>query len=257
MPDAPVVKIEPAPAAVPASAASAAPVVAEPVVDPVVAAAPDPKPADLTPQVPATKKDWRDDRISELTAKLNAEKARKVEPPQKPNEPDADFEARVAARAEILADEKAQVREWNEKCSAVFTEGTTTFSDFKEKLGAVQGVVNGKDPEEVRQYNEVLATAIETGKAPQLLHQLGENPGEFKRLMGLPVAKRAMELATMAARLDAKPEPSDAPKPITPIGSKGAHHEEITPDDPNRGMKLSTREWMARREKQAVERGIQ
>lgn len=242
MPDEPVVKIEPTAAAVP-----------EPVVAPVelVVAAPEPVP------VPAPKKDWKDDRIAELTAKLNQARATKVEPPKTTDESDADFEARVNARAQVLADERVQTQTWNEKCAGVFTAGTAEYTDWKDKLGAVQSVVNAKDPNEVGQYNDVLAATIETGKAHQLVYQLGNDPGEFKRLMALTPVKRGMELATMAAKLDAAPEPSAAPAPITPIGSKGAAHEEITPDDPNRGMKLSTKEWMRRREAQAVERGIQ
>ncbi len=40
------------------------------------------------------KKDWKDARIAELTAKLNAEKAKRLEVPKAPDESDADFEAR-------------------------------------------------------------------------------------------------------------------------------------------------------------------
>lgn len=246
MPD-PVEKKEPGPAAVPEVAA---PVVAEPVA--AVTAAP------AEPVVP--KKDWRDARIAELTAKLNdAKTAAPAEPvvPKADTASEADFEARVAARAAVLADETVKLNEWNTRCNEVVTAGKSAFPDFDDKLTAVKSVVNAKDRNEVLQYNEVLAAAIETGKAPELIHALGSDPGKFAELMKLSPVKRGMELAALATGLSAAPEPSNLPKPITPVGGKGAQHEEIKPDDAGRGMKLSKVEWFKRREAQAAERGIQ
>ncbi len=230
-----------------------------PTPDPTPAPTPEPAP-DPTPTKEA--KDWRDARIAELTAKLNAERLKKAPvaaapaPVKNVGESQAEFDARVNARAAELAAGAA----WDSKCNTVFDAGKAEFPDFADRVAAVSALVDGQDPVEVQQYNEVLATAMETGKAHQIIHQLGEKPGEFKRLMGLPPVKRAMEIASMAGKLEAAegaPEPSKAPKPITPIGGKGVHYDGIAPDDAARGMKLPKATWFAEREKQARERGMQ
>lgn len=259
------------PAAAPAAPsggtpAPATPDPAAPAADPAAAtplAAPDPAAA---PAAVSPKKDWKDDRIGELTAKYNDTKrqldALKAGTPAAPaptpaaGESQADFEVRVATEAARIA----AATDWAKQCNDVAAAGRAAFPDFDSRLGAIKATVNGQDEAELAAYNSVLETAIETGKGHQLLYELGANPGEVRRLMGLSPTKRAMELATKAASLGAKsaaPDPSQAPQPITPIGSHGLHYEGIKPDDPVNGTKLPIADWMAQREKQANERGLQ
>ena len=248
-------KIEPAPAPEPKVELAPEPKLdlkVEPVVEPKAEPAPIPKPKPKS-------EDWRDRHIAELTARLNAERIKTAAAP-KPADPDSDFETRVATEAEARAAEIARVTEWNRQCNDVAAAGRAVHTDFDERIAAVRAVVNGQDPTEAAQYNDVLSAAIETGKAHQLIYSLGENPGEVRRLMALSPTKRAMELATMAAKIDAAPpapEPSAAPKPITPVGSRGLHYDGIAPDDAARGMKLPKAEWFKQREKQVQERGLQ
>jgi hypothetical protein len=223
----------------------------EPKVEPKAPAAAGDPPADLP------KKDWKDSRIAELTAKLNQERAKKVEPPKGAAESEADFNARVEARAQQLVQEKTVLGDWDRRCNEVFAEGKSQFADFDSRVGEIKKTVDAKDPDEVQRYNTMIAAAMETGKAAELLHELGGDIGEARRLMALPPMKLAVELAQRAAKIEALPEPSGAPKPITPIGSGGVHYEGIAPDDANRGTKLPIAQWMALREKQARERGLQ
>lgn len=250
MPD-PVVPEPPKPADPPAPAPVVAPAPAEP---PVVAAPVEPAPA------PAP--DWRDKRIAELTHKLNS--ARTASPPPapvvKPGESEAEFQARVDAAAASRAVEIAAQTEWDRRCNESAALGAKEFPDFDSRLAACKAVMNPADPVEGAQFNSVIAAALETGAAHKLVHALGATPGEVKRLMGLSPVKMGVELALMAAKLTAPTpaeEPSNAPKPIEPLGSHGIHYDGIKPDDPVNGMKLSAKQWFAMREKQAVERGIQ
>lgn len=219
----------------------------EPVVEPKVEAKPEPKP-----------EDWRDRRIAELTHKLN--KANKVAPASAaapvPGESEAVFQARVLETAAQLT----EINDWNKQCETVATTGRAEFPDFNARLAACQSVVNPQDPVEVAQFDTVLKAAVATGQAHKLLHALGETPGEVAKLMKLSPIKMAVELATRAAKLGealADPEPSAAPKPITPVGSRGVHYDGIKPDDAANGTKLPIREWMKQREAQAIERGMQ
>lgn len=215
---------------------------------------------EVKPEPKVESKDWKDARIAELTAKLNAEKAKRAAEPvpavRDPGESQAEFDSRVTARAaEITA-----INEWNRQCNEVAAAGAAAFPDFDQRLAAFCSVVNPQDETEKAQFQELLATAIETGAGHKLIHALGETPGEVRRLMLLSPVKRAMELATKAAALgksEPAPEPSGAPRPITPISSKGVHYDGIKPDDPANGTNLPIAEWMKQREKQAAERNIQ
>lgn len=247
---------DPVPATPPASPPTSDPPSAPPVQTPPnppegIAAAPKPE-------------DWRDKRIAELTRKLNEE--RKKAPPtvvaappapvQAPGETQESFDSRVRETASQMV----QINEWNRKCDDVASTGRTEFQDFNTRLAACQSVVNSEDPAEVGQFNSILAAAMETGQAHRLLHSLGETPGEVTKLMRMSPLKMAVELERRAAKFAppaADPEPSNAPKPITPIGSRGVHYDGIKADDPVNGTKLPIGEWMKQREKQASERGLQ
>lgn len=223
--------------------------------------------------VPPVKADWRDGRIAELTGRLAREKeareraeaaavppAGTVPPVVKPGETPEAFEARVTAEATRRAGEIAAASDWNSRCEAVNSEGKKDFPDWTDRLNACKDVVDWNDRTEIVQYNEVLAAAMETGHGHRIIHQLGSDPGEVRRLMGLPPIKRAVAVAQMGGKFTPPPEapdPSKVGKPITPIGSKGLHYEGITPDDAERGMQLPKDQWMKMREAQVTERGIQ
>lgn len=215
----------------------------------------------LPPEVKVVpKSDWRDARIAELTAKLNQAKAAKVELPKGAAESEEQFNARVESRAKVLADEALVTRTFNERCTDAAKSATTAHPDFTERFNQVKSVINGADEAEVVAYNSVLAAALETPNPGEVLYDLSADPGEFRRIMSLPPVRMGVELATRAAKLGVTPpapEPSALPKPITPIGSRGEHYEGIAPDDANRGTKLPLKEWMARREAQVKERGLQ
>ncbi len=219
---------------------------------------PEPTPAPAAAAPPA--KDWKDARIAELTAKINALKSAPTPAPvAAPGETPEAFTARVQEEAGRLAAQIAEVNDFNNKCNTVAEQGKKEFPDFDSRIAAARSVVNGQDVVEVAQFNAVLSAALETGVAHKLLHALGETPGEVKRLMGLSPMKMGMEMAMRAAKLGAgppAPEPSGAPAPIEPIGSRGKHYDGLDTATPN-GVKLPIGEWMKQREEHAAKIGIQ
>lgn len=258
----------------PATASSAEQTAAVPQTPTVEATTTDPKPttAETKPITPAPREpDWRDRRIAELTHKLNEARrvpaavavAPQAASPPATGETQEAIDARVNLEAQRRAEAIAAQNDWNRQCNDVAAAGKAEFQDFDAKLAACQSVVNKNDRDEVQQFNEFLHAAIEAGQAHKLIHSLGENPGEVKRLMGLSGAKRVVELTRMADKLGtAAPvaDPSGAPKPITPLGSKGLHYDGIKPDDKDNGTTLPIREWMKQREKQVQgnrERGVE
>lgn len=256
----------PVPTETPASPEPAAPpaaVAGNPPAPPAAAAPPAPAAgADGQPPKPA-KPDWREERIGKLTHDLNearrqiAAAAAAPAPVQNAGESEAAFQQRVEEAAQAKAIAMAAEQDWNRQCNAVADAGKAEFADFNARLGAIQASINSQDANEVAQYNEIIAAAIETGQAHKILYNLGGDPGEYQRLVKLSPVKRAMELGVMASKLVSSPEPSGAPRPITPVGSTGTHYEGIRPDDPKTGMKLPKAEWFKQREEQARAKGIQ
>lgn len=256
------------PAAQPAEQPKAPAVAGDPPAPPAASASPQASAAGApnpeTPAQPAKSKDWKDDRIASLTFQLNEERRTKAAAaatpaaPQAPGESDTDFARRVDEAATAKAAGMAAQADWDRQCNAVGEAGKKEFPDFMARLGEVQKAVNPQDLNEVQAYNEFVAAAIETGQAHRILYSLGSDPAEYQRLQKLSPVKRAMELGVMASKLVSSPEPSGAPKPLTPIaGGNGEHFEGISPDDPKRGMKLPKAEWMRQREKQVREKGLQ
>lgn len=152
-------------------------------------------------------------------------------------------EDEVERLVEQRAREKAEADAFTETCNKVFEQGKKEFSDFEEALTNFQHV-GGMN------VNFVEA-AIETGHAHLLLHHLGQNPDEAYRIIKLSPIKMATELTRLAAKLTTpKADPvSGAPEPIKPPRGGRSKLEETDPD------KMTTKEWMAWREKQLKEKG--
>ena len=214
-----------------------------------VEATAEPKAAPAKPQ-----EDWRDARIRQLSAKL-AEARKKTEavPTEaKPGEapPAAD---EIERQVEVRAQAKASIDAFNKACGEAAAAGKAQFPDFDQRLGELIRLVDPADPASASAYNEFLVAALETGKAPEIIHALGGDLNEAARILSLPPIKRAVELTRLAEK-----EPAgapDLPKPIKAIGgNKGATHTSIDPTDPTRADNLSTAAWMERRNAQLRER---
>ncbi len=197
----------------------------------------------------APAEDWRDKRIAQLTAKLREAQAKPAAPTDPAPGSATLAEAEINRRASVLAAQQAFVAKVQEADSV----GRSAYQDFDARVGAVKALVNQYDPAEVSAYNQLLGVALETGEAPRLLYELGSDRARAAELLALAntnPAKLAIEMAKMAL-VKGDPVPSGAPRPISPITPKGASHTEIDPTDPIRADKLSTAEWMKRREAQA------
>lgn len=215
----------------------------------------DGKPAnDLKPEDSGD--DWKTQRIAKLTARLRALEAAKpgaaADDKRAAGATDAEIEARIEAEAESRATSKAAQREFNNACNNAATAGRAAYPDFDGKIKALVSVVDATDPAALANYNTMLATAIETGKAHELIYALGSDLNEANRVLSLSPVKMALELAKMTQGED-KPV-SGMAKPIRPIGSRGTTHEQIDPTDPDRADGLTTKQWMERREAQMEKR---
>jgi len=207
------------------------------------------------PKAPA--QDWREKRIAKLTAQLAearrqadaaAAKAAQTNPAAeaglRPGTPE--FEATIAREAEA--------RLFAQRCNEVATSGRLAFKDFDQKIMQLVEVAELGTSQGQQKYNQFLAAVLETGTPEKVLYELGNDPEEAERLLGLPPAKMGIELGRRMAAGAGVPAVSGAPKPVTPIGGRGGAHEAIDPADPTRADHLSKVEWMRRRNEQVKAR---
>ena len=89
---------------------------------------------------------------------------------------------------------------------------------------------------------------MELDKPEAIIHALGSDLNEAARILALDPVRMGVEVAKLAMRADAGPGVSAAARPITPVGARGAAHTAISADDPDKADRLSTAEWMKRRE---------
>lgn len=211
------------------------------------AAAPEPPAA---ADAAAPKEDWRDRRIAQLTAKLAGFRQAS---PAAPAAPVADSAAPPVYTAEDVNAAAARMvaqQRFVDSCNEAARAGRTTYpNEFDARLGQLKQLVDGNDPAETAAYNTLLGALIETGEAPRLLYELGGDPNNAAKLLGMAAqspVKLAVELTKMAMK-KGEAEPSRAPKPITPIQSSITRNP-IDPTDAAKSDQLSTREWIKRRE---------
>lgn len=212
---------------------------------------------------PPVKEDWREKRFAKKSAQLDAERARaqalevevaELKAGKQVGASEAEIEAEVQRRLKTAAPQA----DWNTRMNAVVEAGKAAFTPekFNASVTQLKELVDFKDPGEATQYRAFLAAAEATGAAPQLIYELGRDPAKAQEFLDMPALQMTVELTKLAGGLKKEAPLSAMPRPITPVDGKGIHYEAIAPDT-DAGAKLPIAEWMARREKQARDRGLQ
>jgi hypothetical protein len=194
--------------------------------------------------------DWREKRIKQLTARLREQESRAgASATPDPNATPATDPALTQAQIRAEAERLAAAQRFADQCNEAVEAGKRAFGaeQFTARVADLRKIVDPSNPAEAGSYAQMIEQVIETGEAPKLIYALGADLNLASELMALSPAKRAMKLAQLALA-KGEPEPSAAPKPITPITPKGDTHTPISAADASRADKLSTREWMARRQ---------
>jgi hypothetical protein len=196
---------------------------------------------------------WKDRQLEKKNTQIAELQRQLAEGAVKPD-PNAPLtEAEVERRASLLADSRANVALFNDQCNQMAQAGKLAFSDWDTRMSAIKETVDPSNPIEVTAYNQMLAVAYKTGAGAEVLAKLGQDQDEAARIMALPLVEQTMELTKLASKTPK--QVSGAPKPIVPIGRRGAQNEKITASDTGRSDKLDTATWMARRNEEVKAQG--
>lgn len=120
---------------------------------------------------------------------------------------DAEFKAR-----EAQANQAKLAQKWVEKAK----EAKTKYEDFDE---AVDDFIALKPPQ------DIVESVIESEIGTELIHYLGTNIDELKRISELPPRRQVLELGKLEAKLTAPkaaPRVTKAPPPISPVKAVSA-----------------------------------
>lgn len=137
--------------------------------------------------------------------------------------------ALTSTDVERRAAELVAANEFNRRCDETYEAGAKAHPDFDSALKSFQ-LLGGLPP-------ALIEAAQEAGDAHEILYQLGKNPDEAARILGLSPVRMAAAVAKLAT---AQPTPrpiSSAPAPIKPIDGKARGEP-----DPE---KMSMAEWVA------------
>lgn len=158
------------------------------------------------------------------TAKSQQQQAPKGRPQLKDFENDPDGYMDALTDWKIEQREAARAKESEGKKSAEEAERQQEQAT-REMFDAVQkGAGKYKDFQEVAfaedlEVSESLAKAIVRGSdvPADVLYHLGQNPELASRLSAMTYERQIREVAALEAKLTAKPQPTKAPAPITPV----------------------------------------
>ena len=204
---------------------------------------------------PPPKRDYaaerQQQRIDRLTAQLRATQTELERAHGTQSSDAAAIQQQIDAKATELAAAKAtEIVAWNAftgSLNSAIAEGQKEFGaeKFDAAVAQLRTLHDHADPEANSKYLSMLQAVLDTGAAPKLIAQLGEDPNEAARIMGLSPTKMGVELGKLAFR-DAAAV-SDAPKPVRPVTGVGRTHVAIAAEDPDRADSIDMRVWMERR----------
>lgn len=140
------------------------------------------------------------------------------------------IDAQIEHRAAVLASQRLAEREQAaeaERRSESFIEkaekASERYADFQQVVG---------NP--LLRINDAMAEYIsESELGADVAYHLGKHPAQAAQIAALSPVKAARELARLESELASKPkaQPSKAPEPITPVGTRGKASTSSLPGD--------------------------
>jgi hypothetical protein len=146
---------------------------------------------ELDPQFMADMIDYRaDQKLAQFREELTKEQERST--------------AQAAAQRELA--------ELQEKAKTIGEQGKSKFKDFEET------VINGLANDEIPMTEDLFKLVAETSVPADILYHLASDPDEAELLASLPLAKQALRIGRLEAKLSA-PQPRRTPQAPVPVAN--------------------------------------
>lgn len=191
----------------------------------------------------------KEQRRIERQLREQLESARTSVAPQRESfkDDEAYLNAQIEHAAELRAQQKLAERQKAEQAERMAEAFQERAEKAAERYADFQAVVSNPN----LPINEGMAEFIsESELGPDLAYYLGKNPSKAAEISRLSPIKAARELTRLEAELASKPkaQPSKAPEPINPVGSRSKASSSSTPSDDD---DIAT--WM-RKERERISR---
>lgn len=187
----------------------------------------------------------RIDRLTRDKYQLRAENDQLRAP--RPENDDPDMNEEVQTRAQVLAHEIAERKEFNKRCDDVYEKGKKAsknfddaFKNFSEEIG---GAFDAKG-----NPSTVMSAILDADEPHKLVIYLNDNPDLSSELADLSPARQIRRIAQIEKEMGEKKtiEPSKAPKPAQPVKG-GAGESEPDPKDTKRWIEWENSKLLAQR----------
>lgn len=186
-------------------------------------------------------------RIERATAKAAAkaerrafrEAAQRLQSQMQPREAPqreafASDEQYSAAQLEFLAEQKASEKLAERERAREAERRQEAFMEKAEKASERYADFQAVVSNPTLQINEAMAEYIaDSDLGAEVAYHLGKNPMKAAQIAQMSPVKAARELAKLESELASQPkaQPSKAPEPIRPVGSRGASSSSALPSD--------------------------
>jgi len=190
----------------------------------------------------------RVDRLTREKYQLRAENEQLRAPRQSEGDPQTGDD--VETRAQALAREMTEAKEFNDRCNDVFDKGIKASKQFAESLKVFAEEVGA--PFDAKGKPSALMTAVLDADEPhKLIIYLANEPDKAAELAGLTPSRQIRRIAQLEKEMaDAeKPQRSDAPKPAQPVRAAAGIDKEPDPKDTARWIKWENEKLIAARRK--------
>lgn len=145
-----------------------------------------------------------------------------------------DDEAFMLARVEHLAEQRAREKLAEREAKERQETAIESFQEKAEKASERYPDFTAVVANPSLHINEPMMEFISDSElGADLAYHLGKNPGEAEKIAAMTPVRAARELSRIEAEIAAKPKanPSKAPEPITPVGSRGKSTASTLPSD--------------------------
>ena len=192
----------------------------------------------------------RVDRLTREKYQLRAENEQLRAPPRQKEEGQPLTDDDVETRAQAIARERSELKEFNDRCNDVFDKGTKASKQFSDALKAV-GEEIGSAFDEKGKPSSVMSAILDADEPHKLIIYLADKPELAAELADLTPSRQIRRVAQIEKEMSdaAKPQQSAAPKPVQPVRGAVGQGAEPDPKDTKRWIAWENEKLLASRQR--------
>lgn len=191
----------------------------------------------------------RVDRLTREKYQLRAENEQLRQPKQSDEDHPLTTDD-VETRAQAIARERVDLKEFNDRCNDVFDKGNKASKQFAESLKSLSEEI-GTAFDAKGKPSPVMSAILDADEPHKLIIYLADKLELAAELADLSPSRQIRRVAQIEKEMDeaAKPQHSNTPKPAQPVKGASGSSNEPDPKDTARWIKWENEKLIASRRK--------